>query len=585
MHALLLALTLVAAQPGPPTLRPQRTPIDIVGNVVLPDDVYLTVLAVARGVTSGAPLTCPAPTLVREIVMPSCTSSTSSSTVVVQRPPPEVVLPPGPSGVGQARLARLLDTELADEAEQVEGLVSDFLHASGYELARVDAYPRNGRIVVELDEGRLDKVVFIGQNVFRTLELQVSFELPANVFNRPLVEQRLADTKRLFGLEGARFEIVTLDAEAADRIDVDKTNFFRHLEVLRPGQPHELHVYLSYPERRPGLAVDVLVNSVNGLMLQGTYLFRSLIMDGDRFEVSAGVGARVVDPFSSEQDRVTLARVLFGTQWSTPPLGVPWLRSSLLFEGDLRGRRRFDLGVQRYFYFPLRGELNVGFEAEDRALLTLGGGVEQAYLFGVAQREDTELAPEVSQVPGESFRAFGRAFGRFVFDPEEVRVARRHVVELEGRFYPPGDLRDEFLLADLTYRGAFTFGYEELRLRLQGTLVEGDVSYAEQIQLGVEHLMVAYQHTFVDRVGAFSAQYRVALNGDRFKVGVFDTVAVIEGLRDEPDQLVLVNEVGLGAHFLWLDSLEVDTYFGVGMSTIPGEDLSFGFLLEITQAY
>lgn len=571
--------------PAPGRLFARETPIDIVGNVVLPDDVYLTVLAVARGVGTGKPLTCPPPTLVRERVVTSCTSSVATSSITVERgaAPPEPDA--RPSAAARARMGRVLDTELADEAHVIEGVISDFLHASGYELARVDAYPRNGRIIVELDEGRLDKTVFIGQNVFRTLELQVSFDLPGGVFNRPLVEQHLADVKRLFGLEGARFEVVTLEGEAADRIDIDKANFFRRLEVLRPGHPHELHVYLVYPERRPGLAVDVLVNSVNGLMLEGTYLFRGLFMDHDRLEISAGVGARIVDPFSSEADRVTLARVKFGTQWSTPPLGVPWLRSTLLFEGDLRGRRRFDLGVQRFFYFPLRGELNVGFEAQDVALLTLGAGLEQAYLFGILAREGTDLASEVGEVPGESFRGFARAFGRVVFDPEEVRTARRHLLEVEGRYYPRGDLRDNFLIADATYRGALTFGFEELRLRLQGTIVEGDVSYAEQIQLGVEHMLVAYQHTFVDRVGALGLQFRVALNGDRFKVGVFDTLSVVQGLRAEPDAPRILNEIGLGAHFLWLDSLEVDAYFGLGFSNIPTDEVSFGFLLELGQAY
>ena len=579
--SVLTALGLLAAQPAP-ALRAQETAIDIVGNVVLPDDVYLTVLALARDVPGGRPLTCPPPVIVREVVQLACTASTATVTVTDARAPTTLE---APSPQARARLGQRLDAELADEAQRIEALLSDFLHASGYELARVDAYPRGGRIVVELDEGRLDKVVFIGQNVFRTLELQTSFDLPGSVFNRPLVELHLAEVKRLFNLDGARFEIITLDAVAGERLDVDKADFLRRLEVLRPGQPHELHVYLRYPERRPGLAVDVVVSSVNGLMLDGSYLLRSLLTDGDRFEVGAGIGARIVDPFSSEADRITLARVKFGARWTTPPLGVDWLRSTLLFEGDLRGRRRFDLGVQRYFYFPLRGELNLGVELEDVAVLTLGGGIEQAYLFGVVPQADVAVAAEVAGVPGESFRAFARAYGQVVFDPSEVRLSRRHVLELEGRYYPTGDKRDAFVVADANYRGTVTFGYEELRLRLQGTLVTGDVSYAEQIQLGVEHLLVAYQHTFVDRVAVLGLQYRVALNGDRFKVSVFDTVGVIDGLRTDPDTIHVVNEVGFGTHFLWLDSLGIDTYFGLGLSTQRGDDLTFGFLLEVGQAY
>lgn len=574
---------LVSAEPS--RLSRHHTPIEIVGNVVLSDDVYLTLLAVARGVPAGGTLYCPAPTIIRELVQIPCaeTSTIATSTITLSRSAPPLGLPQIPAS--QGHLAELLDSAIAEEAQRVEDLISDFLHASGYELAHVDAYPRGGRIIVSVDEGRLDKIVFIGQNVFRILELQVSFNLPGNVFNRSLIDQRLAEMKRLFHLESARYEILSLDPEAGERMDVDKADFLRRLEILRPAQAHELHVFLIYPERQPGLHLDLIINSVNGIMLDGSYLFKGLFASGDRFQVDAGAGARIVDPFSSEADRLSLARVKFGASWSTPPLALEWLRATASFEGDLRGRRRFDLEVRRYFYFTLRAELDLELQGADIAQLSLGGGVEQAYLFGLKPLSEVPIPAEVTAVPGESFRAFVRARGKLRFNPSELRLSRDHGLQADVRYYPQGDKRGDYASLEGSYRGTLMLGSDEAKVRLQAALVAGDVSYAEEIQLGAGPMMVAYQHAFVDRVAAIGLQYRVALNGDRFKVGVFDTAAVVSGLKAAPERVELLNEVGLGAHFLWLDSIEVDGYLGLGLSTQRGDELSFGVMLQIAEAY
>src|SRR5437763_1576364 len=74
--------------------------------------------------------------------------------------------------------ARLVATKLAS-----------FLHRAGYALATVRARPQGEQIVVDIDEGRLDKVIFLGGGAFETLRLRLDLNIQHDVFNQPDLEQ------------------------------------------------------------------------------------------------------------------------------------------------------------------------------------------------------------------------------------------------------------------------------------------------------------------------------------------------------------------------------------------------------------
>src|SRR3982751_6054731 len=70
--------------------------------------------------------------------------------------------------------ARLVATKLAG-----------FLHRAGYALATVRARPQGEQIIIDVDEGRLDKVIFLGGGAFETLRLRLDFNIEHEVFHPP----------------------------------------------------------------------------------------------------------------------------------------------------------------------------------------------------------------------------------------------------------------------------------------------------------------------------------------------------------------------------------------------------------------
>src|SRR5205807_3097248 len=64
-----------------------------------------------------------------------------------------------------------------DTARQTATRLSRFLHRAGYGLASVRARVQGEQIVVDVDEGRLDKVIFLGGGAFETLRLRLELHL------------------------------------------------------------------------------------------------------------------------------------------------------------------------------------------------------------------------------------------------------------------------------------------------------------------------------------------------------------------------------------------------------------------------
>ena len=139
--------------------------ITVEGNKVLTDDVYRSVLALG----------------------PVVTSSTSTTA------PPVLAWVP------------LLDTDPETSARMIQEQVQDFLLSSGYDLAHVEVEAAPAQVILRVDEGQLDKVIFLREGTLANVELRFALHLPGEIFNRPLLERKLKKLAEDTGFQVARF--------------------------------------------------------------------------------------------------------------------------------------------------------------------------------------------------------------------------------------------------------------------------------------------------------------------------------------------------------------------------------------------
>src|SRR5256712_1063898 len=92
-------------------------------------------------------------------------------------------------------------------ARAVASRLQKFLHDSGYALATVRARAEGEQIVVDVDEGRLDKIIFLGGGAFETLRLRLELNLREGIFNKPELERQLRALGRRLGLGEFAYEV------------------------------------------------------------------------------------------------------------------------------------------------------------------------------------------------------------------------------------------------------------------------------------------------------------------------------------------------------------------------------------------
>jgi len=147
-------------------------------------------------------------------------------------------------------------------ARAVASRLQKFLHDSGYVLGTVRARAEGDQIVVDVDEGRLDKIIFLGGGAFETLRLRLELSLRDDIFNKPELERQLRALGRRLGLGEFAYEVVPVPhVGSPGLLNLEPTGQPPGPAGL--GRPYELHVLVRPGAFRPGISPELEVDSLD----------------------------------------------------------------------------------------------------------------------------------------------------------------------------------------------------------------------------------------------------------------------------------------------------------------------------------
>jgi len=478
------------------------------------------------------------------------------------------------------------NTRASEEtARQVAVRTSRFLHRAGYGLATVRARVQGEQILVDIDEGRLDKIIFLGGGAFETLRLRLELHMQQDVFNRYELERQLRVLAKRMGLSEFAYEIVPVPGppsppERPDDVDpIEKYSF----GMVRPGRPYELHILVQPGVFRPGLSPELEIDSAEGGGLGATWHSGRLFFEDDRWQVGGRVAGALRQRLDGTGSDFAFTRALGEAEYDAPSIaGV--VRPSLRASADLSDRQRPDLGLESFMFTTLDAAAQILFVPIPHLRASLAAGVERRLLYSV------EPGPGALFGPSYRFaqtRQYGEASITLTFDPSSLRRDRHHLLSVEARAYAApraGEARTIHLSA--AYQKMFSLGWNELWVEARGMSRTGSVLFPEEGSIGGDVLRGPFGAEYARRYAGLELEYRYSLVRDVFKIGVFHTLAafgVVDRTTNLDDKLGLANAVGLGAHALIIDEFQLDAYFGVGWSTHAKFDT--GAALAIRQAF
>jgi hypothetical protein len=460
-----------------------------------------------------------------------------------------------------------------------------FLHRAGYALATVRAHVEGEQIVVQIDEGRLDKIIFLGGGAFEQLRLHVDLHLHDEVFNKPELERQLKGLAQRLGLSEFAYEVVPVAGVESSQVPLADVDPLEELSfgLVRPGRPYELHILVQPGLFRPGLSPELEIDSLEGGGLGAIYHSGRLLLREDRFQLGGRVAGALRQKLDNTGSRFMFTRALGEGMYEAPPLwGV--LRPSLRGRTDLTDRQRPDLRLESFKFAKLEAAAELLFLPVPHLRASVGAGVERRLLFALEPVTGQSTPTPLTNLAHT--RNFAEAALRLTFDPESIRLDRHHLLSLEARIYSaphPGSQGARHFVA--RWQKMFALGWNELWFGAMGISRTGFVLFPEEESIGGDPLRGPFGAEYTRRLAAFQVEFRYSLLRDVLKLGVFHN-AVVYGAIDRVTQAesrALADSFGLGAHALLIDEFELDADFGVGYSS--GNKFDRGAALSIRQAF
>jgi hypothetical protein len=466
-------------------------------------------------------------------------------------------------------------------ARMVAVRLASFLHRAGYALATVRARAEGEQIIVDIDEGRLDKVIFLGGGAFETLRLRLDLNIEHDVFNQPDLERQLRALGRRLGLGEFAYEIVPVPtvSVAGPRLQLDEIDPFG---LVRPGRPYELHILVQPGKFRPGISPELEIDSVEGGAIGATYHSGRLLFPDDRWELGGRVAGAVRHELDGGASSFAFTRALGEFRYDAPSFtGV--LRPSLRGRAELTNRQRPDLRLESFMFTTLEGGVHLVLAPNTYVRTSLGGGVARRLLFSVEPASGSMFSSTYSVA---NTRQYAEAALELTFDPDNLRRDRHHLLGLDARVYgPPHEGEESALHLAAWYQKMFGFGWNELWVEARGISRTGFILFPEEASIGGSVLRGPFSNEYARKYGGLQLEFRYSLLRDVLKLGVFHN-GVAYGAIDrvtQKEKLTFANAVGLGFHALLIDEFQLDAWYGVGWSSTGRFDQ--GGALAIRQAF
>ncbi|HOX43577.1 MAG TPA: hypothetical protein PK668_08265 [Myxococcota bacterium] len=470
-----------------------------------------------------------------------------------------------------------------ETARLVERRLLRFLLKAGYVLAGVEVEARDGALHVEIDEGKLEKVVFLGAGSLRTLLLKLDLSLPHHVFNRTSLERQLAALGQRHGLPPVTYKLVRTREVAHQGPQLADLGDLQGYPVIPEPGRYELHIVLGKSDWGTGLDADLNYDFPDGLELDLAYRGTGLLAERDRWLLGGALGGDLREKLEDGDPYVGLSHAALELRWFTPPLIGRGFRPFLWLEGDLISRQRADLQLEIFYAARLDATLNVGYELARGLMLSLGGGVEEKFVFGL-MRVGADPPPLEDGARLQPFLV-GRV--DLVFNPREPRRDRRHHLLLEGRHYWVEEQADFGKVAYL-YQLVQGLGWHDLVVRSRGTWLywRGAVPFDEEEPVGGRYVRGVFGgRDYVREVGNLTLEFRLSLVRDLFKLSVFNDLALYGELDrvSADERFMLADSFGLGFHALILDTLQLDLYYAFGLDL--EREFDHGLSASLTKAF
>lgn len=449
-------------------------------------------------------------------------------------------------------------------------------NANGYTFARAwfDVTP-DGTVRIDIDEGRMSGMVFLGVSPQQALFFRLDVVLPHDVFHLPTLQHGLNEIKTKYTMESINWAVVDREELIPNALD-------------QPVALRALRVSISRADSH-GWKIQADLDPTFGFVPSVGYRKSSLMVDRDRLEVGLAIGVPWRRYLMDTQPRFTW---VYGELWGRyrmRPFAQGRLTPSFEALGTLSRYSRGDLGLDTYLAAQWATYANLSVHVVRGLLsMTFGVGLGDIEVFAVTRLPSPDPASPPPATPAPvppPERSRLRYLFRFMADldpdPDLPDGGRKRNLHVQAELAVPNS-GDVLLALSLEGRYEFSFGYHDLLFRTRGVYLLGTVLFWDDQSLAGDCQRVFFGDRYRIREAAqLEVAARFGLWKDKIKLGVFHDLSVFRDRTRPGRPTAIANGFGPSMHFLIYDQFRLDLYYGFGWAP-SGFDHNISLALQST---
>ncbi len=470
-------------------------------------------------------------------------------------------------------LLRMLDLNNAGISDYVEisKRIKAFYIKNGFLLVKTyKVQVTADSLIIYIDEGHLDRIVFRGLNIINTVIIKNDFELKERIFNKITVESEIKRLKKKYNFKDIIYTLIPAQQD-------DNSFFLPYQDSNIPGLgttrlpfPGEYDYIFNLEikfirtnlDRSKSLTVDLKTSYNKGFIPEVGYDYPSFLYHNDFFKIRISMGLFYgFDLKFKNYPKWTFFDVNSDYYFapSFKEFFTPMVTASASYSKTLRK----DIGLISYNYLKLKSIFAPGITLLNSIRIYTGAGVEKVHIYIPKTDPNAQYIADPKGQP-DTWAVFESRI-RLDIHPWTLKFETIYNYYKSGNksFYELNNNLD----GEKKFRSidpyVFSIGYQII-WKKPPFYHEYSVSDAD-----FKGFMGKSYHT--RNILKLSNEYKFSIYRDSYYFGLFTDFAEFEGsgydLKGSQQGIV----AGLGNHAIFLDQFEFNIYFGKDYLFSTGE--------------
>lgn len=463
----------------------------------------------------------------------------------------------------------------------LEGKINALYHKRGYTLAKTFLIEETeDKIIIFVDEGRLNRIIFLRLNSIDTLKMKYDFKLKHKIYNKYIIEKETERIKKKYNFKDIHVILQPIKEyddslfQLDDEFDLPLLGETRLPFFAKFGQSHDLVLYfLSHPItelRSRSFGFGFRTSYSRGLIPYLKYIYPSCITRRDLLVVGTSMGIR----YGLYGLNLNFSKP---PQWSFMKAHSDYFFTPIFkryFTPVIRGlvhnsrASRHDLGLTEYKFLKLRGTVVPGITLLNKLKIYAGYGGERVYIRDPVVDEDA-ADPQNIERHVDNWGFFETRLVLHVL-PWTLKRTKKKKLELIYSYYMNNERFHE-----LIFKGEADFELESLNI-YSVTITFAKIwryppFYHEVSVSSPKFKGFMGKNYYTRRMASNSNEYRISIYKDSIYFGIYTDLIWFEGSGYDLFDNQYGIASGIAGHIIFLDQFEFNIYYGKDYLLSSGE--------------